>query len=232
VDSLAISVANTDIAVVTDDRTVLRAGVTTSGNPTTRLAGVHNLLRPQYSRYNELWAIGDSGGSQRMWMFSGGKMINVGAPILAGGRVTAFKISPDGARMAFVRTVGNRTELGLTRINRADKITVDGWRNLDTTQPTSPRLNIIKDVGWVDATDLLVLGASTPQASVLPYRVSADASQITPPSEPNNWEAVEVTILLGAQTSVIIGQTGQTFKYDGLQWLPFVAGCKTMAFPG
>lgn len=232
VNSLAVSVANTDIAVVTDDRTVLRAGLTTSGNPTTRLKGVSHLLRPQYTRYGELWVVGDSGGRQRMWMFIGGKPVEVGAKILAEGPVTAFRISPDGTRMALIRTVGNRTELGLARITRADKVTVDGFRRLETARDKTPGISIIEDVGWSNATDLLVLGGSNPEASLLPYQVSEDASTISPPTEPNTWDAVELTTLIGSDTSVVIGRTGQTYKGDGATWLPFVAGCTTMAFPG
>ncbi len=232
VDSVAVSVANTDIAVVTDDRTVLRTGLTTNGNPATRLKGVSHLLRPQYTRYGELWALGVVGGRQRMWMFIGGKPVEVGAKILTQGTVTAFRISPDGTRMALVRTVGTRTELGLARITRADKVSVDGFRRLETARDKTLGISIIKDVGWSDATDLLVLGGSNPEASLLPYQVSEDASQISPPTEPNNWDAVEVTTLMGSETSVVIGRTGQTYKGDGATWLPFVAGCSTMAFPG
>jgi hypothetical protein len=74
VDSLAVSGGNTDIAVVTDNRSVLRAGSVATGNVAQKLSAVSNLLRPQYSRYGELWAIGDSGGRQRMWVLNGAKM--------------------------------------------------------------------------------------------------------------------------------------------------------------
>lgn len=233
VDSLAVSVANTDIAAVTDKQTVLRIGLTTTPDDVTvRLDKASKLLRPQYSRYGELWAVGESGGRQRMWNFTGDKKIEVGASLLAQGRVTAFKISPDGARMALVRAVGTRTELGLARINRADKITVDGWRPLNLNVPDTPGIKLIRDVAWLDATDLLVLGAPSPQAAMLPYRVSQDASVITPPSETNGTDAVEVAVLWGArQRSVILGRTGQTFLDDGTQWSTLLGGCSSVAFP-
>jgi hypothetical protein len=233
VSSLAVYVANTDIAVVSDHRTTLRAGSTTTGEVTPKLERVTNLLRPQYSRYRELWAVGDLGGRQRMWSIAGDRRAEVAAPLLAGSRVTAFKISPDGTRLALVRRVGGRSELGVARINRSDKVTVDGWRVLDTTQSNAPALTVVRDLAWLNATDLLVLGAPTPTATVLPYRVSQDASVITPPSEPSNWDPVEVTVLLGgAQTSVVVGRKGQSYKDDGAQWTAFVSGCSTLAFPG
>ncbi|HYP43718.1 MAG TPA: LpqB family beta-propeller domain-containing protein [Propionibacteriaceae bacterium] len=233
VDSLAVSVANTDIAAVTDGRTVLRVGSTTTADDvTTRLDGVTNLLRPQYSRYGELWAVGDSGGQQRMWVFNGDKPTEVAASTLAGGRITAFKISPDGARMALVRSVGARSELGLARIIRGEQITVDGWRPLNLSRVGSPAISVLRDVAWLDATDLLVLGGPTTKAPMLPYRLSQDASVVTAPSEPNITDVVEVAVLLGArQTSILVGRTGQTYKDDGTQWATFLGGCSTVAFP-
>lgn len=236
VDSLGVSVTNTDIAVVTDGRTTLRSGLTTAtGALRTRLTGATRLLRPQFSRYGELWAIGEEGGRQRIWMFSGDKPVEVGAPVLEGGRITAFRISPDGSRMAVIREVGNGQELGLARITRGDKVTVDGWRALDLTQPTAPAPTKLSDVGWLSATELLVLGATSATGSSLPYRVSEDASQIIAPAEASYGDAGELTVLLGAKgasTSVLIGRDGHTLKFDGAQWLAFVNGFKTMAFPG
>ncbi|MET0695564.1 MAG: LpqB family beta-propeller domain-containing protein [Propionibacteriaceae bacterium] len=236
IDNLAVSVANTDIAVVTNGRTVLRSALIATGDLKTRLNGVTNLLRPQYSRYGELWAVGDSGGKQKMWMFSDGGQVEVQAQIPAGGRITSFRLSPDGSRMALVRTVGGRSELGLARISRK-QVTVDGWRPLDTSNPDSDAITQISDVGWLNATELLVLGRTAANATVLPYRVSEDASQVTPPIEPNNLSdklgAFELTIRAGTpETSVIIGRNRQSFKDDGSQWLSFVDGYNTMAFPG
>jgi len=192
VHSLAVSVANTDVAVVTDDRTVLRSGLTTTGDPRARLTGVQNLLRPQFSRYNELWAIGESEGRQRIWMISGDTVRSVPAPFLADGKVTAFKISPDGVRMALIRSVGARTELGVARISRGDQVTVGGWRALEVAAGANAALTKMADVAWADATDLVVLGATSSTGSLLPYQLSEDASQITPPTEASNADAVEL----------------------------------------
>lgn len=234
VDSLAINAANTDIAVVSDHRRVLRAGTTATGTVATKLTGVTNLLRPQYSRYGELWAVGESGGRQRIWTIVADHPVEVATPLLAGATITAFKISPDGTRMALIRRVGQQTQLGLARITRADKITLDGWRPLDTTQTNAPEIALLRDVAWLDATDLLVLGATSRESGTLPYQVTQDASLITPLSEPNNTDPVEVTVLLGtqgAQTSVLIGRKGQSFRDDGEQWSPLLTGCSTLAFP-
>jgi hypothetical protein len=109
---------------------------------------------------------------------------------------------------------------------------VDGWQPLDLTQPNTPSINVIRDVGWLTANNILVLGAPTQQASMIPYEVSVDASLITAPSEAKTWDAVELSVLMGAGTSVIIDRSGQTYKDDGAQWLAFLDKCSTMAFPG
>ena len=104
--------------------------------------------------------------------------------------VTAFKISPDGTRMALVRATATGSELGLAKIIRSqDKITVNGWRPLNTAQTAMPPIRTIADVAWRDATELLVLGAADPASAYAPYRVVEDASRITAEGEPQNWEA-------------------------------------------
>ena len=231
VDSLAVSGGNTDIAVVTDDRTVLRSGLTTTGNPAVRLSGVSELLRPQYSRYGELWAAGVSGTQQGFWAMTGKKTTEVRAPFLANATISAFRLSPDGTRVALVRSVGGRDELGIARITRAETITLDGWRPLDTRQLNSPGLRVIRDVAWLDADDLMVLGSTTAVGSMIPYQISQDASQIIAPSETKDWDAVELTNLLGTDTSVVVDRSGRLYKDEGNQWLAFLDRSRTAAFP-
>jgi hypothetical protein len=226
VDALAVSATNTDLAVTTDRRTTLRrASIATGapGTPKTLLSGVTDLLRPQFTRYGEIWEIGRQGGPrQRMWMFTD-KKIDVVTPDLGDEEVTAFKISPDGTRMALVRrTARGGSELGLAKIIRSpDKITVDGWQVLNTAQTSMPPIRTIADVAWLDATELLVLGAADSASAYAPYRVVADASRITPEGEPQNWDAVELAVLPRTQAAIIVGRQG-TWKDDGSQWLPFL----------
>jgi hypothetical protein len=136
--------------------------------------------------------------------------------------------------MAMVRRTANGAELGLARIIRSpDKITVDGWRALNTAQTTMPPLRTIADVAWLDATELLVLGAADAATAYAPYRVAEDASRITAEGEPQDWDAVELAVLPRAKTAIIVGRNGQTWKDDGNQWLPFLEKIKisTVAYP-
>jgi hypothetical protein len=234
IDSVAIAPANTDIAVVTNDRTALRRSPTAAVHVVTPISGASELLRPQFSRYGELWAVGRFGGRQRMWMITANNKVDVAAPGLLGtGRITAFKVSPDGARMALIREIDGNTQLGLARINRRGKVTVDGWQPLNLTQTSQPsKLPRLQDLSWVDATDLLVLGAASKTASLQPFRISQDASRITPEGESTNWDPVELTVLLGSQAAIVIGRDGQTYRDEGNQWAPYVEKVSTIAYPG
>jgi hypothetical protein len=235
VDSMAVSFDNTDLAVVSNDRTALRWGPTESdGKVRTVLSGQDNLLRPQFSRYGELWVIGGAAGKQRMWLISdGSRPINVAAPGLLGrGEVTAFRISPDGSRMALIRKLGGSTQLGLARINRGDKITVDGWLPLDTTQTNRPRLVRLQDVAWIDATELMVLGSASSAFALQTNRISQDASRITGSGVSTSRNAVDLTVLLRTQTAIVVAKGGQSYRIDAGQWTPFVDKVSAVAYPG
>jgi len=165
----------------------------------------------------------------------GYKKVEIDSPVVRDQNVTAFKISPDGTRMALVRSTRGASELGLARIIRSgdvNKITVDNWRRLNTTQTMMLPIRIIKDVAWIDATELLLLGAPDPDTAVAPFRVVEDASRITPQGEPETRDAAALAVLPGTQTAVIVGRDGRTWKYDGNQWTHFVDKIRAIAYPG
>jgi hypothetical protein len=235
VDSLAVSTANTDLAAVTDDRTTLRWSQTATGKVTTVLPGVRNLLRPQFSAFGELWAVSGSGSDQRMWLLTADKRIEVSAEKVLGkgGEVTAFRVSPDGARIALIRKSGDRAQLGLARISRAaDKITVDGWRPLNTAQTDQPHLLRLQDVAWIDATDLLVLGSPFASVALQPFRMSQDASTMMAEGESTTWDGRELAVLLPKQTVIALDRNGQTYRDSGSEWTRFLGKVSTIAYPG
>jgi hypothetical protein len=238
VNALAVSIANTDLAVTTNDKTMLRRAPTTTGESSTLLRDKTDLLRPQFTRYGEIWDIGRQSGRQWIWMFAAdkGEPYRIDSEVLD-VNVIAFKISPDGTRMALVRrTDTGKYELGLARIVRSDmKVMVNGWRVLHTTQSKMPQISRMTDVAWLDATELLVLGAADPNTALAPFRVVEDASRIAPEGESEDWNAAELAVLPRTQTAIIVGTAngvGKTWKDNGNRWVPFVDDVSTIAYPG
>jgi hypothetical protein len=234
VSSLGVSLSGTDIVAVTDNGAVLRRATTSGGPVSTALKDVNRLLRPQFSRFGEIWAIAERQGRQVLWVIDGDKRPVVMQPVvLRQGRVLAFKISPDGTRLAVILDVAGRTELGLLRIIRSsDRIAVDGWRPLQMNGTAMPRLTRMVDVAWADATNMVVLAGESGNVPLAPYRVSQDASQVGVEGEPNNWVAIGLTVSLQTQTAIVHGRDGQTWRDGGTQWVPYLKDVRAIAYPG
>ena len=221
VDSLAVSVGNTDLALVTDGGTVLRRGPTAETDLSTALEGVTGLLRPQFTRNDELWAVGERDGEQRIWVITPEGRADVTAPVLAEGRVLAFRVSPDGTRLALLVRKGGRTVLGMARITRSEVVTVDGWRALDTSTPlNTSSISSIRDLTWADASTLMVLGAENRRSPYVVSTVSDDAAQIETEPQTNDWDAVALAVLLRTGTAVVLAEDGRTVRDDGTRWEP------------
>lgn len=232
VDALAVSATGSDVAAVTDGGSVLRRAETADGTVQTVLDDATALLRPAFTRFAELWAVGRSGGRQRLWVARDGRVSEVDSTLVSRGTVRAFSISPDGVRMALIREIDGRTELGLARIVRGERIRVDGWQVLDVSRSTTPDLSTVRDLDWSDATTLSVLGGSSADSSLSVYRVSQDASTISAIGEPTTWDAVDLTTSLDDQSVVVLDSSGQTWRDGATQWVTVLDGVSAVAWPG
>ncbi len=233
VSSLAVSITDTDLAAVTDGGTRL-VEATTAGAGTkarTVLSGVSGLARPQFTRFGELWALGRRGGRQQLWRVVGGAE-PVRAPELDGRDVTAFSFSPDGVRVAFLESVRGRSRLLVGLVDRGDGVEIRGVTELDTTQSDKPQLTQLRDLAWLDATHVLVLGAATAKDPAGPYAISVDASSVVDQGEALAWNPVEVAVLLRTQSAIVRSANGQTWRDQGTTWVPFVKDVDAVAYPG
>lgn len=229
-DALAVSDTAADLAAVTDGGTVLRRASTTTGEVSTVLSGVSELLRPQFNRLDELWVIGTRAGRQHIWVRSSTGVAEIDPPD-TGGQIVAFRISPDGVRLALTVRSAAGVQLGLARIIRTDKIVVDQWHALDTRTRAGSTLTRIGDLTWVDATNMLVLAAAK-DAPLAPFRISADGSQITSEGAAVDFDAAQLSVLLRTQTAVVVGRNHQTYRDDGSQWTPFIDNVTTIVYAG
>lgn len=231
--SLAVAVNGAEVAAVTDDRTTLRRAAIGTGVVTTLTTGLKDMLRPQFTRYGEVWTIARKNGLQQLWLFNGDRLVPVDATVLNGRYITAFRISPDGSRMALVwRTDAGKDQLGLARIIRRNRVIVDEWRPVDLQQEESTQVGQIADVAWLDANELLLLGTTDEDAPRVPVRVVADASEVIAEAGEPGWNVDRLTVLPRQQSVVVVGTKGRSWRDDGSRWLPYLDEVQAVAYAG
>lgn len=224
VSALAVSEAQDRVATVSGDRTVLRIGPLGGGAEQT-LSG-QNLLRPQFvgSREAELWTILDAPADapadapdQIAHRIVNGVVETVPMPDFGESRVLAYRIGPDATRMAAIQRTGDgQLEMGLARINRnLPDIVVDGWRVLPLGGDSEPGPAALVDVGWLDATTLIVLAGEDGRQPVRPYRLDDYAAEVVEIGQPNDWQAAAVATAprTGGGAALVIGRNG-AWRYE------------------
>lgn len=234
VNRVAASLNGRDLAVVTNDGTVLRRQPD-GGKPAVVIRNAENLLRPQYSRRGELWEVGEKDGEQRIWVLSGDQLIEAKAPSLRDVQIVAFRLSPDGTRLALIREVaGGNRELGLARINRVEgTVIVDGWRRLDTAANQGEPITQFRDVAWQDDVRLVVIGSAGPQAPVGVFTVSQDASSINRLGELTDSDVVEVATSPSHNQVATVTRNGEAYWLDvASRWQRIAEGLVSLTYPG
>ncbi len=174
---IAVRADLAEAAVVNPEATRLQVAPLQGGEEATTLLEGNHLLRPDYSRNNELWAIGNSADATGFTVFAADshEPIPVGVADLPAATVRAFRISPDGARMALVVDGPDAEQVGVVRILRSpDAIRLEGFRPIEVSPP-APAGRRLVDVGWTTATEVLVLVSQGTTSSVV--RVDQDSAR-------------------------------------------------------
>ncbi len=191
-----------------------------------RLSG-KQLLPASIDDAGRIWAVDVGGSRPKVRVLDGeGPWIRAAMGDFR-GRLTAFRVSVDGTRVAVVVERGKdqdvRGELLLGRVvQQADGLEVQAFRRIERT------LVDVRDVGWADASSLVVLGAQV--GSVLePTLVNVNrtvAALSVPP-------AVEVTQVTAAPGLPVLTDTrGEgIWAQSGTIWVSLVAG-RDPAYPG
>ncbi|GAB3624549.1 MtrAB system accessory lipoprotein LpqB [Mariniluteicoccus endophyticus] len=215
---LAAAPAGDRLAAVTDDGGTLWDAPIGETAAQRVLVDYKDLLRPQWvgTGAPQLWAIGDQGGTQDVRVLVNSKPVNVAAPAFAGARVRAFRLSPDGVRMAAILERDGRLEVGLARVDRAGpEPVVEEWRplRLGDVPAEAPRAPV--DVSWTDATTLMVLAADDPKQPARPYRVDQNAFEVAIIGQPDSWQATQLVTAPrnGAARALVVGARG-VWRYD------------------
>lgn len=192
-----------------------------------------NILRPQYSRFGELWAVTSRTDGNSMYHVSPTRADTVETPI-ADSEIRAFRISPDGTRMAVIRRVDGKWQLGLLRIERGERFLVSGWRPIVLTLSgdTGPRSPL--DVGWADATTLMVLATEQGKSVAQPYVVNQDGTELRQIG-PGDWTPKALATLpqTASSKAVVVSTKGSLWRYqEDYRWPFLLDEVQAASYPG
>nr|WP_231747981.1 GerMN domain-containing protein [Auraticoccus cholistanensis] len=224
-----------EVAVVSEDRTRVDVAETLPGAPlTTVLSGAEGLLTPQFSRDHDLWLVERRRGSSQLHVVVDGELRPVRAPELEDSEVVAFRISPDGTRMAVVRRVDGGTELGLALVRRGEEVGVDSYRSIPLVSATGRELTVVQDVEWADATTFMLLARSDADRQSLPWLVDQDGAEMQQVGS-GGWspDSLQVSPSPTNPRAAAVGPDGQLWLHQGdYRWPEVLSEVTAAAYPG
>lgn len=231
IDKLGVALDSSGLALVTEGSSKLSVATFSDGEPREVLAAP-GLLAPQYTRFGEVWAVSATAGGSKVYRVVNGQAQPVEAPDLDGQEVRAFRLSPDGVRMAVVLARGADTQLAILQVHRAETVTLARMRPLLLSAAAQPHR--LTAVGWRTDTSLTVLGSEDDKTEVNPYEVGTDALTIRRTST-QTWDATRLATspYNGRFIAYALGQSGQVWRRgeDSL-WRRWVADLKAVAVAG
>ena len=235
-ESLAVAAAGDGAAVVTGGGSRVTGVDLATGGTTFASSGFTRLLRPQYARTGELWLVSGDPGAHRVQVVVRGALQDVEIGALSGERIIAFRLSPDGVRLAMVIERDGRPRLVLARVDRrAGGLRVDGMRVVPMVTTAQTDLTATTDVGWVGPGRLVVLAATQEATQPSPYILDPNAITVAQIGQADRWQATGIATLANPETTrmVIIGQGGSAWRYeDDFTWPQLSQNLTAAAYPG
>lgn len=233
---LAVSAPGDVAAIVGGGGTRVTGVDLASGTSTFELSGFQRLLRPQFARTGELWLLSGPPGDHRLDVVVNGAAQDVEIGGLAAERITAFRLSPDGVRLALLVERDGRPGLALARVDRAaDGLRVDGLRDLPLYTTAQTELAAVQDVGWSGPGELVVLAVADEASQASPYRLDLNAISIQQIGQAQRWQATSIATLPSPETTrmVVLGQQGRAWRYeDDFTWPELAQSLTAAAYPG
>lgn len=213
-------------AAVTSDRQALE--LAPLSEPSVRPMGVSiGLRRPQFERQGGLWVSNDAGQLARV--DADGVWQELSVDGLGEGRIEAFRVSPDGMRVALVvQRPGGQRVLGLARVVRdAGGVEVEGWREL--TVSAALVTQAVLDVGWRSPDSLLVLLGDGRTTSVL--AVAQDGSTDATIGPTGFSDLVELAVAPGVPPMVRTAD-GDVWRYNSdFRWSLLTSDAGAVLYP-
>jgi hypothetical protein len=199
------------------------------------LAGGTGLLRPQISTDGTSWTASVSGRSSGLIAVRpDGQRLEVRAEELSSRRIRAFSVSPDMARIAVVVENGSAHRLAMLRLRppagSAAGLIADGLLEYHL-EGTDPNLALVDDVGWLSATELMVVARSTPDSPGAPFQLALDGSEGIAVGPLSGANVVSLSTLPRADGINVLALTGsgQVLRYeDRYRWRRIATGATSM----
>lgn len=215
-------------AVTTDGSGVVSSALDTAGQASTVITG-RGLLRPQILDDGRIVSVD---GANRLYVAASGKPA-VSVPIegLPPGRVTAFRVSPDGTRIAVVVTQGSTTQLGLVRMTGTGPWQAGGWQALVPSVSLGP-LSGFRDVGWAGENSLMVLASAPDAQAPGAYQFTSAATGVTGLGPPGQISMTRLAAQpqTGTPSVVALTENGRAMRYqERSRWVPLASDVVAIA---
>lgn len=222
--AIAVGTVGVDAAIIVGNE-LLRG--TVDGPGTKSVLTRKGMLRPQFARDGALWTMTTSG---EVWRIDGDKAGAIRAPGLVGRTVIAFRIAPDGQRIAVVTDSNGMREVGLLRIERASDLAVNGWRAVPLLRDTTPVVGAV-DVGWSSTTSITVLAGVGRPADVV--EVDIDGVVLHDDGRSDTWSATSLVVSARGSRKAVGDAEGSVWLYqDSFQWRRLSGKLTSPAYPG
>ncbi|MEA4944685.1 MAG: LpqB family beta-propeller domain-containing protein [Propionicimonas sp.] len=233
--ALAVRADLLQFAAVSEDGTRLVTATADGSAATTLLEGT-TLQRPAYSRQQELWALEAGADASAFHVFEdlANNPVDFATDAMPSDPVIAFRISPDGTRMALVlRAADTDTDqLGIARIVRdGDGVRLQSFRPIPITAVPEAGVRLL-DVGWNTATQLLVLVSHhDTERTTSVVRVDQDAST-SDEIGPNQVSGLTELAVIPQQQPVVRNATNVYRSEGDFNWKSTAGEVTALAYAG
>lgn len=233
--SFAVSGSADEIAVVDRDRR--RLTVTGLPDRKTRLTyRGRDLLPPQFTRFGEVWTVksvdGATGTVSTLVALDQDGNEHLVSSDLGSGRVIAFRISPDGTRIAVARKTGTTYAISVSPIDRGSSPAIELGLQVPfrPDAATLPTALTVDDVAWEDPTKLFVLADNEL------YSIELDGSEGEVVGRAALWEVDRIAATAppadGQPAPVLFGVKKRSWLFENNGWQEIRRRLTYLAYPG
>lgn len=227
----AVSLDGTRIAVTSTTHTALLVGRLVAGASLEAVAvpSGADVSAPSWDNSGDLWFVDRRTGRLYLDKREEDRVVEVRLPKLAAGGLQIVRVARDGTRIALAAGTGAgaRFYVGAIVRNASGEV-----QEIDAVHEVLPDLRGVRDLAWIDADTLVVLGSRGDEPLVA-LQTDSDGLAVDAGIEPQRG-LVSVAAAPVASKLPLVAATdaGQLQQWDpSLGWLPLGAG-RDPAYPG